>query len=179
MPKFLKPWKKSLVMQKRILIPKERIAVIIGTRGHVKREIEKKTLTRLFIDDDILIEGESVNVMSAENIVTAIGRGFSPENAMMLLDEENTMSVIDLPRQEKILKRLRSRIIGTRGKTRRNLEEYTKTKISVFGKTVAIIGAYEQVQIATEAIEKLIKGFTHKTVYKFLEEKAKSAARPI
>ena len=31
-------------------------------------------------------------------IVTAIGRGFSPENAMTLLKGENTLHVIDLTR---------------------------------------------------------------------------------
>ena len=32
----------------------------------------------------------------AMEIVTAIGRGFSPENAMTLLEGENTLHVIDL-----------------------------------------------------------------------------------
>ncbi len=165
-------------MLKRILIPRERTAVIIGKRGSVKREIEKSTGTKMTVGDDIQVEGEAIDVMVAENIITAIGRGFSPEHAMQLLEEENTLVIIDLPRSKKSLQRVRSRLIGTSGKTRRNIEEYTKTVISVYGKTVSIIGAYERAELAREALEKLIKGLTHKTVYKFLEENKKRSQLP-
>ena len=57
--------------------------------------------------------------------------------------------------------------------TRKNIEEYTKTAISIYGKTAAIIGTYENAEFARESLEKLIKGFTHKSVYKFLEEQQK------
>ncbi|MBI4171093.1 MAG: RNA-processing protein [Candidatus Aenigmarchaeota archaeon] len=156
-------------MLKKILVPKDRIPIIIGRQGSVKRYIEKRTHTKITVEDDIQIEGEAVDVLTAENIITAIGRGFSPDSAMGLLEEENTLVIMELPRDEKSLKRIRSRLIGTNGKTRRNIEEYTKTHISVYGKTAAIIGPYECVEFAKEALEKLIKGFTHKTVYKFLE----------
>ncbi len=160
-------------MLKKLLIPKERIAVIIGSRGIVKRDIEKKTKTKITIQDDIEIEGESLDVLTAENIITAIGRGFSPFNAFELLEEENTLMIIELPRDQKALKRVRSRLIGTRGKTRKNVEEYTKTAISIYGKTAAVIGTYENAEFARVALQKLIKGFTHKSVYKFLEEQQK------
>ncbi len=158
-------------MLKKILVPKERIPILIGSRGSTKRDIEKRTHTKITVEDDIQIEGDALDVLTAENIITAIGRGFSPRNAMGLLQEDNALVIMELPRDEKSLKRVRSRLIGTNGKTRRNVEEYTKTHISIYGKTVAIIGAYEHAEFAKEALEKLIKGFTHKTVYKFLEER--------
>ncbi len=157
-------------MQKRILIPKDRMAVLIGRRGITKRLIEKNTATQITIDTDIQIEGEAIEVMTAENVILAIGRGFSPKNAFNLIDEENTMVIIELPRNDKAMRRARSRIIGSSGKARKNLEEYTKTKISVYGKTVSIIGSYDGTATAKKAIEKLIKGLTHKAVYKFLED---------
>lgn len=160
-------------MIRRVLIPKERLAVIIGRRGTVKRAIEKETGTRIEVGGDVQIEGEALGVMTAENIITAIGRGFSPEKAAELLGEEKTLAVIELPRDAKALRRIRARLIGTRGKTRRNIEGYTKTAISIYGKTASIIGTYENAEIARVALEKLIKGLTHKTVYKFLEEEKK------
>ncbi len=157
-------------MIKKLLVPKERMAVIIGSRGIVKRDIEKKTKTKITIQDDVEIEGEALDVLTAENIITAIGRGFSPSHALELLEEGNTLVIIELPRDERALKRIRSRLIGTRGKTRRNVEDYTKTAISIYGKTAAIIGTYEDAEFARAALAKLIKGFTHKSVYKFLEK---------
>lgn len=152
-----------------MLIPKERIAVIIGKHGTVRREIEKNTSTRITVQDDVQIRGEPLDVMTAETIITAIGRGFSPEHAMELIDEKKTLLIIELPRDENSLRRIRARLIGTRGKTRRNIEEYSKTSISIYGKTACIIGTHENAEFAREALEKLIKGSAHKTVYKFLE----------
>ncbi len=152
-----------------IKIPAARIAVLVGIRGSVRREIEKKLKVKLTIDDDISIEGDALNVMDAKNIVIAIGRGFSPQNALKLTDENNTIVVIYLPRDEKKLKRLKSRIIGEAGRSRENLERLTDTNISVFGKTVSIIGEYESVKDMTDVMGMFIKGFSHRAIYAFLE----------
>ncbi len=156
-------------MIKTVNIPKERIAVLIGEHGHSKKSIEKLTHTKIIVVEEIEITGEPIDVLTAENIVKAIGRGFSPENAIKLADEEIALDIIQLPKTG--LERLRSRIIGAKGKARKNLEMLTNTNISVYGKTVSIIGAYENTAFAHEALEKLIKGFTHKSVYAFLEAK--------
>ena len=156
-------------MIKTVNIPKERIAVLIGEKGNSKRSIEKLTHTKISIEDEISIKGESLDILTAENIVKAIGRGFSPENALKLADEEVALDIIQLPKTG--LERHRSRIIGANGKSRKNLEILTNTNISVYGKTVSIIGTYENAAFAHEAVEKLIKGFSHKNVYTFLESK--------
>ena len=109
-------------------------------------------------------------MMPAENIIRAIGRGFSPENAMELLDEEKTLYIIHLSDNARSLKRIRSRLIGTGGKARRNIERFTHTKISVYGKTVSIIGSYEDVEKAKGAVEKLISGVSHRSVYKDISQ---------
>ena len=157
----------------KILIPEERLAVVIGSRGTMKREIEKSTNTKIKVMDDVQIEGDALDVIAAENIISAIGRGFAPKYAMALKKEENSLVIIELPKNERTLKRVRSRLIGSNGKTRRNIEEYTKTRISIYGKTASIIGAYDDVELAKTALQKLIKGLSHKSVYKFLEEKKK------
>ncbi len=155
-----------------VKIPEERLPVLIGTKGSTKRKIEKNTKTKVSVAaDDITIKGDSINVLDAENIVKAVGRGFSPENAMLLLDEENTLSITDLPKSEAAQKRIKSRLIGTNGKSRRNIERLTGVHISVYGKTVSIIGKYGNVDLAGQAINKLIKGVPHRFVYEFLETK--------
>jgi ribosomal RNA assembly protein len=44
-------------------------------------------------------------------------------------------------------------------------------KISVYGKTVSILGYPEQNRIVQAAIEMLMEGVNHGTVYSFLEKK--------
>jgi len=158
-------------MIKSVKIPEERLAVLIGERGATKRFIQKKTKTKIKIDEEIIIEGEALDVLTAESIIKAIGRGFSPPSAMLLLDEENCFDLVQLPDNEKARKRICARLIGTNGRARRNLEGLTKTRISVYGKTVGIIGSYDDAAKAKEAIEKLIGGFSHRSVYEMLEKK--------
>ena len=167
-----------------IRIPHERIGVLIGPNGMVKSEIEKKLGVELEIDSstgDVTIRLKPENtdpskLFRAKEIVTAIGRGFSPEKAFRLIREEDAViEIIDLRqifgKSESDLKRVRGRIIGREGKTRRIIEELTETHVSVYGHTVGIIGSFELVQIAREAIQMLIKGAMHGTVYRYLHRK--------
>jgi ribosomal RNA assembly protein len=158
-------------MIRSIKVAEDRIGAVIGPFGRTKKEIQKKTKTKIKIADEVVIEGEALDVMTAESIVKAIGRGFSPQNAFALLDEENTFNIIDLPKTPAALKRIRSRLIGQKGKCRRNIEIITKTKISIYGRTASIIGNYDDVEKAGKAIKKLITGLTHKGVYAYLEGK--------
>ncbi len=160
-------------MIKILKIPEDRIAVIIGRNGTTRMGIEKKTKTKIKVAEDIEVSGEALNVLVAENIIVAISRGFSPENAILLLDEDNSLDVIDLPKNERTLKRVRSRLIGTGGKCRRNIEMLTKTKISIYGKTVGIIGKYRNVELARDGVERVIKGIAHRAVYEYLENHQK------
>jgi len=155
-------------MIKSVRIPQERVAVLIGRGGGAKRYVESMTRTKLTVDEDVTISGDAIDVMTAENVVRAIGRGFSPHNATELCEESNTMEIIELPKDERQRKRIASRIIGAHGKSRKNMEMLTRTRISVYGKTVAIIGSYERAERARRAAEMLIKGYSHKAVYKFL-----------
>lgn len=167
-----------------VKIPRERIGVLIGTKGGVRELIEKRLSTNLGIDSqsgDVTITlKEDVNdpslLFRAKDVVTAIGRGFSPESVFKLIEDEDTiLEIVDLRevfgRSESDISRIKGRIIGREGKTRRIIEEMTGTRVSVYGHTVSMIGGIEQVDIAREAIKMLIKGSQHKTVYRFLQRK--------
>ncbi len=156
-------------MIKRIKVPEERIAVLIGRNGKTRKYVQQKTHTKIKIVDDVEIDGDSIDVMTAETIIRAIARGFSPENAFSLLSEENTLVIMDLPKNERELKRIKSRLIGMNGKCRKNIEVLTRTKISIYGRTAGIIGSYENTELAGDAIRRLIIGISHKNVYEYLE----------
>jgi ribosomal RNA assembly protein len=72
---------------------------------------------------------------------------------------------------ERAMVRLKGRVIGECGKTRQILEESTGTYISIYGKTIAAIGTAQQLAVAREALEMLLRGAKHATVYKFLERR--------
>jgi ribosomal RNA assembly protein len=75
------------------------------------------------------------------------------------------------------IQRLKGRIIGKDGKTRRIIEELTDADISVYGHTISIIGNFDQTHAAREAILMLIKGSQHSTVYRFLQKKRQELKR--
>ena len=168
-----------------IKIPGERIGALVGPEGSVKANIEKKLSVGLKVDSqsgDVQITlqptaAEDPTVLfRAREVVTAIGRGFSPNHAFRLLDDDETiLEVIDLRetvgRSQSDLKRLKGRVIGKEGKTRRIIEELSEANISVYGHTISIIGQADQAAIAREAIRMLIRGSLHGTVYRFLHKK--------
>ena len=53
------------------------------------------------------------------------------------------------------------------------IERLTGCAISVYGKTIGIVGETDNVAIARQAVAMLLQGSMHKTVYQFLERKKK------
>ena len=167
-----------------VKIPRDRIGVIIGPNGRVKETIEKRFSVELQIDSNT---GDATITLSptaqdpsflfrAKEVITAISRGFSPERAFQLLEDDDAgLEVIDLReivgKAQSDIKRLKGRIIGKEGKTRKIIEELTDASISVYGHTISIIGNMDQAEAAKEAIQMLIRGSQHSTVYRFLHRK--------
>jgi ribosomal RNA assembly protein len=154
-------------------IPEERKAILIGKDGSVKEEMEKRSQSVISIGEGVVIEGDDpILVMKAAEVVKAVGRGFSPEKALLLFNEDYELRVITLQGEtEKTIKRLMARVIGRRGATRKILERDTNCLISVYGKTVSLIGRQEEVMACEEAVEGLLKGRSHGYVYGKLRKK--------
>ena len=81
--------------QHSVKIPKERIGALIGKRGKVKQQIEKRCGVAIEIDSetgDALIStskpAEQMEAFRAIEVITAISRGFSPERAYHLFEDE-------------------------------------------------------------------------------------------
>ena len=166
-------------------IPKDRIAVLIGKSGEIKKMIEEETHAKIFIDSkegDVHISGDdSLGLFSAREIIKAVGRGFSPEIALHILKSDYSLELLSISdyvgKSKDVAHRLKARVIGSEGKTRRYIEETTETNLSIYGKTIGIIGEAENVMLARRAIESLLAGATHASVYKWLEKKKKDLER--
>ncbi|HMK93829.1 MAG TPA: KH domain-containing protein [Candidatus Limnocylindrales bacterium] len=166
-----------------VRIPKERVAVLIGPEGKVKQHIEQKLNVKLEVESegDVTITLSETApdpslLLKAKDVVTAIGRGFSPDVTFRLIrNEDDIFDMIDLRqifgRSESDIKRVKGRIIGADGKTRKLIEELTEANMAVYGHTVGFIGSFEQVDAARNAAQMIIEGCQHHTVYKYLQRK--------
>jgi ribosomal RNA assembly protein len=67
------------------------------------------------------------------------------------------------------VERIKGRIIGEGGRARRNMENLSGTHISVYGKTVSIIGDSSKLRLAVDAISSISNGSMHGAVYTKLE----------
>jgi ribosomal RNA assembly protein len=152
----------------------------------MKKLIEEKSKTLLEIDSEsgtVTVESseDPLMVMRVSDLVRAIGRGFSPERALVILDDEMLMlDVMDLSKMvgtKSDMARLKGRIIGKDGKTREIMEKLSGSKVSVYGKTIALLGYPEQIRVARAAIEMLLDGAPHGNVYSFLEKKHQELAK--
>jgi ribosomal RNA assembly protein len=163
-----------------VKVPLDRVGVIIGPEGSVKQLIEQKSATTLDIDSktgsiEIKDTKDPLLAMQTVDVIKAIGRGFNPDKAMRLFDDELlTLEIMDLSQiadTPKELKRLKGRIIGKSGKSREIFENMTETRISVMGKTVSILGHTERILVVRTGIEMLINGSPHGPVFSYLEKK--------
>jgi ribosomal RNA assembly protein len=144
------------------------------------REIEARAEVRLDIDSEtgaVKVEsvGDPVTGLKATDIVKAIGRGFAPEEALTLLDDDMMMfEMIDIDaaaRNKTDLKRKKGRLIGENGRTRELMEELSGASVIIYGSTLSMIGGPEQVDAVREATEMILDGAPHGAVYSFLERR--------
>lgn len=170
-------------MIQELKIAGNRVGVLIGKGGTTKKAVEEKTKTTITIDSReglVTIEGEDTEgFLKGIDVINAINRGFSPERAFTLLDDEDLIfDQIDLSQMAdntRQLDRLRGRIIGKDGRAREQIEDMTETLISVYGKTIAIIGLADKLKVARTAIDMLLSGVPHETVFSFLDKKKREA----
>ncbi|WP_247730461.1 KH domain-containing protein [Halovivax limisalsi] len=163
-----------------VKIPQDRIGVLIGSGGETMREIESAAEVRLDIDSEngsVAVDtvGDPVRGLKGPEIVRAIGRGFAPEDALALLDDDLMMlDVVDIDaasRNKNDMKRQKGRLIGEDGRTRELMEELSGASVVIYGSTLAAIGTPEEVDVVRTAAEMLLEGAPHGTVYSYLEDK--------
>lgn len=177
MDELIENYSEGDVFTYSIKVPHDRIAVFIGKEGLTKKDLEASLNCDLEIDskegDVVVSSKDSFNLMIAKDVIKAIARGFNPEIAKKLLKEDYFLELIslnDYNSQKNQHARLKGRVIGREGRSRNLIEEYTGCFISVYGKTIAIIGKGDAVRIANKAVDSLLTGSPHAYVYKWLEK---------
>lgn len=158
-----------------ILIPEDRIK-LLRKDERWRKELEKFVKVNIELNKEIKIEGEdSLAVLKVKEIMRAFGRGFDFKAALNLLDEDYKLETIEIKdfsgksKNRQII--LKGRVIGRGGEAKKRIENATNAKIAIYGKTISIIGRWDEVALAKEAIEMLLSGSKHNTVYQFLEKR--------
>lgn len=158
-----------------VKIPLNRIEDLKGDADSTLRMLEKKLNVILDVDEDgsVEIEGSSINVFFTIPIIRAIGRGFEPRIALKLKSDEYGFRIIDLrdyAKNEKSMTRLKGRVIGEKGKAKEIIEQEAECNLVVYGHTVGVIAPLDVLNIATNAVFKLLEGQPHAGVYLYLEK---------
>jgi len=165
---------------KYLKIPVERVGVLIGRNGETKKHLEDVSNVKIDVDSregEVTIDEKNAKdplmALKIEVVIRAIGRGFSPQHAMKLFSDDFDFFVFDIydyvGKKESHVQRLKSRVIGREGKTKHVLEEITESNISIYGHTISVISDIENMDIIKKALDMLLSGSRHSTVYRFVE----------
>jgi len=164
-------------------IPLDRLGPLIGIGGETKRKIEILTGTLLYVnseDGTVVISPsedmeDSFGVMNAVDIVKSIGKGFHPEVATKLNDDDVYLEEIEISlyagESEEELNKQIARVIGKKGLVVNRITSMTGISIKVYNNEVSLIGDFEKVMIAKEAFVMILNGSNYKTVFDFLKTK--------
>lgn len=160
-----------------VLVSEPRIKHILS----YKKELETLGKFKLKINEkenSVKIESEdAVSTWIGKDVITAINRGFNVKDAEKLFNHEFGYIQLHLRdfggKNKKQQTRLKSRVIGRNGTCKRKIQDITNTKISVSGKTIGIIGEFEDAELARKTIEMLLSGARHSTAYHFLNGQVK------
>lgn len=122
--------------------------------------------------ENVEIESEDpIKIFRIKEVLKAFGRGFNIDDALALLDESYYLEIVDIESKSKDrITVLKGRVIGRKGGTKKIIEKISGAKISIYGKTISIIGRWDEVQVAKETIDLILSGSKHSTVYRFLKE---------
>ena len=122
-------------------------------------------------------EVDPIKKMKIPDVINAVGRGLAPKRAIQLIEDEMFLRIYDIRewvgRQPKQTRRMRGRLIGTNGRIRTLIEEFSNCEIAIYGSTVVVIGESEGLELATPAIEGILRGSEHGTVLFGLEKDRK------
>jgi ribosomal RNA assembly protein len=160
-------------MIQQIVIPEERAKIL--KKGKLIKRIEEFVDAKIRLkDNEVVIDCKDVFIgLRLRDVFRAFGRGFDIGTALNLLDEEYFLEMIEVKeysgksRKRQVI--LKGRVIGRKGKMKKMIEKLADVKIAIYGKTISVIGKWKNLQIAKKAIEMLLEGAMHSTVYKFLE----------
>lgn len=175
MPEWQKPYLCDVKME---LLPVSNgtLALLKKNDSALLKQVERKGDVKIKIDADGNLEifGEGGTVWAAEQVIKAINYGFLPQHAFKLFSDNYFLEIVDLElvlSNQKAIERYKGRIIGAGGKAKATITELTGAYLAISGNKVAVLGEFDDLQLAKEGILRLLEGSPHTGVYSYLEKK--------
>ena len=137
-----------------------------------KKRLERKLKVILTIKgNEIEIEGKEVNIFLTNQVLEAIDKNFSVKTALLLTNEDYVFEEINIKsiNKKKSLSSIKSRLIGTKGKTLKTISNIANCHLALNDNIISIIGPAESIKETTQAINSLIHGSKQSNVYSYLE----------
>jgi len=121
---------------------------------------------------DVYIKGKAKDEYTAKRVIDALNFGFDFKDAILIKEEDYEFDLLNIKEYAKNhnLERIRGRLIGKNGKTKKTLSHLTKCTIEIKDNFIGIIGPAEQIYNAQQALISLIKGSKQSNVYAYLEK---------
>jgi ribosomal RNA assembly protein len=172
------------------VLPTKRLERLKKDSGRALKDLEKKGGVKIAVKEEgdyatLEITGESEGEWVAGQVLAAIDLGFQPKQALKLFGENIYLETIDLGEamhgKENAVTRMKSRIIGSEGRIRKALEELSEAAIAISDDSrVGLLGGFEEVKAAKEAVLRLLEGNQHGGVITYLRnEKRKREAQSL
>ncbi len=162
------------MLMETVKIPEDRIRAVIGEKGKTKKLLEKECGVRLTVEETgVIIKGDPMNEFFAKDVIKAVGRGFSPRDALLIIKKDYHLHIFQLKeilKNKSAIQRMKARVIGEKGKIKKEIESATDSKISVYGNTIAVLSRIDSMEYAKSAVEKILRGAPHSSILFYLRK---------
>jgi len=147
----------------------DKLPRIIKAKKELEEQLKIKITNR---GKEVTISGKPEDEYIAEKVIDAINFGFLISTALLIKKEDYLFETLLIKNYTKRhdLKRIKARIIGTKGGTLKTLHELTKCFFELKDYEIGIIGDPEYIKNAQDATISLIKGSKQSNVYNYLEK---------
>jgi len=163
------------------VLPSKRLARLQRGNAKALTDLEQKAGVEIFIQADsdgestIEIDGDSEKEWLAEQALKAIDLGFEPKHAFKIFNDDYYLEEVDLGLsmrgKDSAVARVKARIIGTGGKVKKKVEELSEAYLALSDdQRVGIIGEFDEVKAAKEAVIRIIEGSQHASVFDYLKK---------
>ncbi len=153
--------------------------IYVENMNHVlpnKKKLEKELEIKItYKGKNVFVDGDAEKEYTALEAMQAINLNFSVNKALLLKNDNivlQTLNIKDITKRHD-LERVRARIIGTKGKTLKTLNNLTNCEISLKDNKIGIIGNAEEIEEAIQALTSLIQGSKQGNVYSRVEREKK------
>lgn len=158
-----------------ISLPQRTITALARDNEKLLKEVAQRGQVSLSINErEVSIEGDGGQEWVVEQVLKALGCGFLAKQAFRLFSDQFFMEEISLQDafrgNEKKIIRYKARVIGQGGIAKKKLEELSGAFIAVGADSIAILGEFDDIKSAKEAVLRLLEGCEHYGVYAYLEK---------